>query len=298
VARVADLDYGRRMKKWVGLAVALICLSVPVSASAQVARTWVSQAGSDANDCSFSSPCQTFARATQPLIENGEINAQTDGNFGEFSIDKGMTVDGRGHSVSITGFGNGITVNAPGKKVTIRNLHMQGFPGSGDGVQVSSVGHLRLLDTTIRTFDGHGVDFRDNPSGARLTVLNSSISEISGNGIFVVPSSSGPPSGRKRILVRNSDISANDDSGIRAGPPYLASNPISIGVFDSTIADNGVHGLVSAGTTVIRIAENVITGNFNQGIRAADGGQILSYRNNRIYGNSIDGIPTGTVDQN
>ena len=66
----------------------------------------MSQAGSDANDCSFGSPCLTFSRATQPLAEGGEINAQTDGNFGEFGIDKGMTVDGRGHSVSITAFGN------------------------------------------------------------------------------------------------------------------------------------------------------------------------------------------------
>ena len=122
--------------------------------------------------------------------------------------------------------------------------------------------------------------------------------ESLGNGIFVAPSAAGPPSGRKRVVVRDSDISANDDSGIRTGPPYLASNPITIGVFDSTIADNGVHGLVSAGTTFMRIAENVITGNFNQGLRAADGGQILSYRNNRVYGNSIDGVPTGTVDQN
>jgi Right handed beta helix region len=286
------------MPALVAFAIALICLTVPASASAQVARTWVSQEGSDANDCSFGSPCLSFSRATVPLIEGGEINAKSDGNFGEFSITQGMTVDGRGHSVSITGFGDAIIVNAPGDKVTLRNLHLQGFPGAADGVHVTSVGHLRLHNMTIRTVDQHGIDFRSNPSGSRLTVLNSSISEVGGNGIFVVPSAAGPPGGRKRVVVRNSDISANDDSGIRTGPPYLASNPITIGVFDSTIADNGVHGLVSAGTVGFRIAENVITGNFNMGIRAADGGAILSYRNNRIYGNSIDGVPTGTVDQN
>jgi hypothetical protein len=70
-------------------------------------------------------------------------------------------------------------------------------------------------------------------------------------------------------------------------------------VFDSTIADNELHGIVSAGAqSRVRIAENVITGNLGQGLRAADGGQILTYRNNRIYGNSIDGVATGTLDQN
>jgi Right handed beta helix region len=295
VAPVRNLGYRRGVKTKLALAVALICLSAPASASAQVARTWVSQDGSDANDCSFSMPCLSFTRATDPLIEGGEINAQSDGNFGEFVIDKGMTVDGRGHSVSITGFGAGITVNAPGQKVTVRNLHIQGFPGSGDGIQVTAVGHLRLYETTIRTFDGNGVDFRDAPVPSRLTVLNSSISEVSNNGIFV----SRVGSGAKRVLVRNSDISANDSSGIRAGPASPpASNPLSIGVFDSTLADNGI-GIVSSGSnTRVRIAANVITGNASYGIRALDGGQILSYRTNRIYDNAIDGVATGTVNQN
>jgi Right handed beta helix region len=285
------------VKKKLALVIALICLSMPASASAQVARTWVSQAGSDANDCSFNSPCLSFNRATEPLIEGGEINAQSDGNFGEFTIDEGMTVDGRGHSVSITGFGNGITVNAPGKKVTLRNLHIQGFPGSGDGVEVTSVGHLRILDMTIRTFDGQGIDFRGNPVPSRLTVLNSSISEVEQNGIFVTPSASGPAGNRKRVVVRNSDISANESNGIRSGPASPASsNPVSIGVFDSTLADNGNTGVLSYGSnTTVRIASNVITGNVQYGIRAVAGGSLLSYRNNRIFDNVINGVATGTL---
>src|SRR3954451_24157689 len=98
------------MKSKVFLAMALACLAVPASGSAQgtVARTWVSQSGSDGNDCQFATPCLTFSRAVQPLIQGGEINVETDGNFGEFEIDRSLTIDGRGHSVSITAFGNGI----------------------------------------------------------------------------------------------------------------------------------------------------------------------------------------------
>src|SRR3954471_11551731 len=98
------------MKKKLILAFALIGLALPASAGAQVARTWVSQSGSDSADCQFATPCLTFQRATQDLIEGGEINAQTDGNFGSFSIAKGLTLDGRGHSVSITAFENGVSI--------------------------------------------------------------------------------------------------------------------------------------------------------------------------------------------
>jgi hypothetical protein len=230
----------------------------------------------------------------------GEINAQTDGNFGEFIIDKGMTVDGRGHSVSITAFGNGINVNAPASRVTIRNLHIQGFEGAGDGIQVTSVAHLRLRDVTIRTMDGHGVDFRDPGVPSRLTVLDSSISEGERQGIAVAPSATGAAGAYKRVVVRNSDISANSGSGIWTGPGAPATaNPLVIGVFDSTLADNGGQGLLSDGAnTRMRIAENVITGNIGFGIRAINGGQIISYGNNRIYENGTNGPPTSVVPQN
>jgi hypothetical protein len=288
------------MKKALALTIALVCLALAPSASAQVARTWVSQDGSDANDCSFGSPCLSFTRATVPLVEGGEINARTDGNFGEFVIDKGMTVDGRGHSVSITAFGNGITVNAPAAKVTVRDLHIQGFPGAGDGIQVTNVAHLRLRDVTIRTMDGHGVDFRDPPVPSRLTVLDSSISEGEREGIAVAPSAAGTAGGFKRVVVRNSDISSNVGSGIWTGAPAVATaNPLVIGVFDSTLADNGANGLISHGAnTRTRIAQNVITGNIGFGLRALNSGQVISYGNNRIFENGTNGAPTSVVSQN
>lgn len=291
------------LKKSLSLTVALtalVALAVPAPASGQVARTWVSQDGSDANDCSYSSPCSTFARAVDPLIEGGEINAKTDGNFGEFSITQGMTVDGRGHSVGITAFGAGITINAPGDKVTIRNLHIQGFPGAGNGITVQAVGHLHLRDMTIRTMDGRGVDFRNADVPSRLTVTNSAITEGEGNGIVVAPGTTGPAGAHKRVVVRNSEISSNAGSGIAVVPSSPPStNPVMVGVFDSTIADNVMHGLSAEGAQArMRLAQNVITGNVLNGLRMVSGGQIHSYGNNRIYGNGIDGAPTSVIPQN
>ena len=46
-----------------------------------------------------------------------------------------------------------------------------------------------------------------------------------------------------------------------------------------------------------RIAQDEITGNLQYGIRAQNGGQILSYGNNRIYENGTNGAPTSVIGQ-
>jgi Right handed beta helix region len=290
-----------RVKKALVLTIAVIGLTLPASASAQVARTWVSQSGSDSNgECQYATPCATFQKATEPLIEGGEINAETDGNFGPVTITKGLTIDGRGHSASITAFDTAVTINAPGQKVTLRSLHIQGYTDADAGIDIASAESVRLRDVTIRSMDGQGIDFRSAPAPSRLTVLDSSISEGNQQGIAVAPSASSS-GGRtyKRVLVRNSDISANGLSGIRAYPAGT-SNPLVIGVFDSTIADNGTNGIILEGDATMRarMAANVITGNQAYGIRALDKAQLLSYGNNRIFENGIDGAPTGVIGQN
>lgn len=290
------------MKRTLALVIALGCLTLAPTASAQFARTWVSTSGSDTSDsCQINAPCATFQRATEPLAEGGEINALSDGSFAEVSITKSMTIDGRGHAVGITAIGrDGITINAPGAKVTLRDIHIQDFPGSGgDGIQVTNVAQLRLRHVTIRSMERQGIDFRDAPVPSRLTVLDSSITEGEQQGIALSPSAAGTVGGFKRVLVRNSDISGNAGSGIWTGGAGSTTNPLVIGVFDSTLADNGSHGILSDGAhTRVRIAQDVITGNLGYGVRALNSGQVISYANNRIYENTINGAPTSTAGQN
>ncbi len=273
----------------------LLGLALPASASAQVQRTWVSQAGSDSNDCAYATPCLTFQRAADPLNEGGEINAQTDGNFGEFSITKSLTVDGRGHSVGITAFGTGVSINAPGKKVTLRNLHIQGFQGSGDGVDVVDALRVRLDHVTIRNMGGNGVDFRMAPTPSRLSITHSAITDNTLNGVIASASAAGQAGAYKRIVIRHSEIEANGDSGVRVvGPTPATTNPIMTGVFDSTLADNDANGLIISGAYARgRIGGNVITGNFGYGIRTIFDALLYSFGRNRIYANNPDGSATG-----
>lgn len=76
------------------IAAALIALSLSLSpASAQASRTWVSGVGDDANPCSRTAPCKTFAGAISKTATNGEINCLDPGGFGAITITKSITID-------------------------------------------------------------------------------------------------------------------------------------------------------------------------------------------------------------
>ena len=50
------------------------CLALAGPAAAQATRTWVSGVGDDANPCSRTAPCKTFAGAISKTAAKGEIN--------------------------------------------------------------------------------------------------------------------------------------------------------------------------------------------------------------------------------
>src|SRR5437879_12838367 len=93
-------------------------------AHAQVSRTWVSGVGDDANPCSRTAPCKTFAGAISKTAGAGEINCLDPGGFGGVTITKSITIKCQytegGVLVSGT---NAIVINADATaKVTLRGL--------------------------------------------------------------------------------------------------------------------------------------------------------------------------------
>src|ERR1043165_5674417 len=61
-------------------------------AHAQATRTWVSGVGDDANPCSRTAPCKTFAGAISKTAAQGEINCLDPGGFGAVTITKAVTI--------------------------------------------------------------------------------------------------------------------------------------------------------------------------------------------------------------
>src|SRR5947207_8990983 len=132
---------------------------------AQASRTWVSGVGDDANPCSRTAPCKTFAGAISKTAPGGEIDALDPGGFGAVTITKAITIEGGGGQVAsvLVAGTNGIVVAAGGSDVVIlRNLRLNGIRGSGNGglsgIRFISGGSLIVDKCEIFGFNNNGVD--------------------------------------------------------------------------------------------------------------------------------------------
>src|SRR6476619_7496009 len=93
-------------------ATSLVALLQAAPAQAQASRTWVSGVGDDANPCSRTAPCKTFAGAISKTVINGEINCLDPGGFGAVTITKSITIDCTGTFGSALNSGtNGIVIS-------------------------------------------------------------------------------------------------------------------------------------------------------------------------------------------
>src|SRR4029077_12099460 len=106
------------------LAIAIFMFAFATMTQAQASRTWVSGVGDDANPCSRTAPCKTWAGAISKTAACGEIDALDPGGFGAVTITKSITLDGTGTFASIlASLTTGIIINAAGTDVvTIRGL--------------------------------------------------------------------------------------------------------------------------------------------------------------------------------
>src|SRR2546430_1061586 len=73
---------------------AAILVGFSTAAFGQATRTWVSGVGDDANPCSRTAPCKTFAGAISKTATGGEISVLDPGGFGAVTITKGITPNG------------------------------------------------------------------------------------------------------------------------------------------------------------------------------------------------------------
>src|SRR5579885_2827478 len=109
------------------------------SAHAQATRTWVSGVGDDANPCSRTAPCKTFAGAISKTAAGGEIDALDPGGFGTVTITKAITIDGTPFQAGVLAAGvNGIVVTAGTSDIVVlRGLSIQGQGTGLDGIKVT-----------------------------------------------------------------------------------------------------------------------------------------------------------------
>ncbi len=122
------MRYLRSILKSVAIGATALALAPAVHAQS---RTWVSGTGDDANPCSRTAPCKTFAGAISKTAAGGIINVIDPGGFGAVTITKSITIDGYDTQAGVLVSGtNGIVVSGAGIHVTLRNLSIEGI-GTG-----------------------------------------------------------------------------------------------------------------------------------------------------------------------
>lgn len=308
------------------LAVLVFTLAFMSIAQAQATRTWVSGVGDDANPCSRTAPCKTFAGAISKTATNGEIDALDPAGFGAVTITKSITIDGSPTtSAGILNAGvAGIIVNITNGADVLRTVNLRGLSinGAGSGsngirIIVGSVANSKVniencfITGQQASANARGIeDFRNN--GGTLMVTNTTISNVGGAGIVVDPNSNaGGGSGIVNVAISNSRVvgsgfGMNFGSNVKAviynsviegctnSGVFAIQNSAGlteVSVDHSVVNGNGTGFNASSGNTTIKVSNT--TGLNNTTLFAtAGGGQVLSYGNNQFSGATLGGPVT------
>lgn len=295
------------------LTVFVLFLATSGVAGAQATRTWVSGVGDDANPCSRTAPCKTFAGAISKTAPGGEINVLDPGGFGAVTITKSITIDGSGGSLAgvLVSGTNGVVISAAASDVVVlRNLDIDGLNTGLAGIKFLAGGVLNVQRVTVYEFTGAGIDFEPNQAGvSQLFVSDSNVHNNAGGGILVKPAGGGIAQAtilrvdaednsfgvrgedRARVMVKDTNAVRNNSDGFVAVSRTVATTMFLEGCVSATNS-TGVDSIGALST--IRISNNTLTNN-SSGLAESGGGQIISFVNNRNGGNGASGAPTSTV---
>jgi hypothetical protein len=236
----------------------------------------------------------------------GEIDVIDSGAFGTVTVTKSMTIDGSNAESGVLAPGtNGVTVNAaPTDRVTIRGLDINGAGTGVSGIRVLAARSVKIVDNDIYGFTGSGILISTSTTNSRTHIARNFIHDNTGAGVTVLP---GNGVFTKATLRRNEIVetgcglvvtqygagTAGQDCG--TGAAGTTSGAAIVNAFDNSFTDNSGAGVFARGSSVlIRIGRNFVLHN-GFGLQSVDGGNILSWGNNRVAGNSVDGNPTGPI---
>ncbi|HEV7858216.1 MAG TPA: hypothetical protein VGO91_06265 [Pyrinomonadaceae bacterium] len=296
-----------------GLIMALACSSL---AHAQATRTWVSGVGDDANPCSRTAPCKTFAGAISKTAPAGEIDAIDSGGFGTLTITKSITIDGQGVLASVLSAGtNGFNINILNTdKVVLRNISINGAGTGINGINwFNAGGSLVIENCTISrvtnslvnanltnsgnltinnlagTYSGPGTANVD--AGIRMTtsagILKASITDthLQDNNIGINIQDN------VQATIRNTTIEGNGGTDIGVRVATVAAAAVDVvhleGVTISNLAE-GVRVTTAGGANKVFLSNCNIFNCTNSGTNAAGGVTVTSFINNRFSNNTAD----------
>lgn len=313
------------------LALPLMLLLQTAPTHAQATRTWISGVGDDANPCSRTAPCKTFAGSISKTAAGGEINCIDPGGFGALTITKAITIDCANTEAGVLVAGtNGITVSAgTGDIVILRGLDFFGTGTGINGIQFNTGAALVVEKCTIREFQaagassGFGILFQ--PTGAsRLFVTDAQITNngtgATGGAIIVRPTGTGSAeawidrvsaknnnsgitadggstTGVAGVTIRESVAAGSSLAGFSATTPASGGGTMFVFLTRSSSFNNGT-GISSAGPKSSVVIDTSTIVDNTTGLSATGGGSLFTYTNNSVFGNGTNGTTTGSLMPN
>ena len=299
------------------LALVVLTLGITSIANAQATRTWVSGVGDDANPCSRTAPCKTFAGAISKTAAGGEISVLDPAGFGAVSITKAITINGDGTLAGILSSGvTGIIVNAGANDVVyIRNLSINGAGTGLNGIRWIAGKALHVENCNIYGIgnnsagNGHGIFVNLGATAGNLFVKDTNIKTCAVSGITVQTSVGfvagvldrvrleGLPTGlnianNAFISVRDSVINLSTVAGVS-----ISGSGGATGSFDNVMINNNPTGISVGATAVLNLSSCTMESNNTAISSAAPQANLRSSGNNRLLGNGSDGATLTVILQ-
>jgi len=288
------------------LAAFIVCVFCASIAQAQ-SRTWVSGVGDDANPCSRTAPCKTFAGAISKTAAGGEISVLDPGGFGSVTITKSITINGEGTLAGIlASLVNGIIVNAGANDVVIiRNVSINGAGNGINGIRYLAGKQLIVENCWIHGFTTNGIDVALS-AGGKLSVRDTHISNCGGVGIRIFATAGTPTGSIDNVRIQGCGFGFDVQTGNatisrsvlthNSNQGLVAENVAVLNAENCVSSNNGTGAAAFSSGSTVRLSNCDILNN-NVGISIAAGGVVASFQNNRNAGNTTPGAPNTPLAQ-
>ena len=287
-----------------GLATILFSFTASL-AHAQATRTWVSGVGNDADPCSRTAPCKTFAGAIIKTATGGYINAIDSGGFGAVTITKSITIDGEGvHAGILASLTKGIIVNQSTAIVHLRNLSLESpvVPGVNpgtDGIDVIAASQVHIEHCVISGFTNTAINF--HPAGGSLIVNDLTITSNTNNGIIVATGratienlhANGNGSG---VIVNGNAIATVRNSYAAQNATAFAAivNAAAVINLENCVITNNTTGVSAANGATARLSNTTVVSNSTNGLQNDGISNLVSLSGNALIGNPVSSPFTAT----
>ncbi|HTG85728.1 MAG TPA: hypothetical protein VL907_01790 [Pyrinomonadaceae bacterium] len=299
------------------LALTVLTLGISSIANAQATRTWVSGVGDDANPCSRTAPCKTFAGAISKTAPSGEISVLDPGGFGAVNITKALTINGDGTLAAILNSGvTGIIVNAGANDVVyIRNISINGAGTGLNGIRYIAGKALHVENCNIygqgnnTAGNGNGIIVALTATAGNVFVKDTNIKTCAVTGISVATTTGfvagvldnvrleGLPTGavignNAFVSIRNSLINLCTSTGVS-----ITGSGTPTGSFDNVMINNNPTAINVGASGIINLSSSVLENNTTAIVSAAPQANLRSSGNNRLLGNVSDGAALQVILQ-